>query len=67
MSRSPDRCQFRVRHPIQILERELAGFIAELQSQGRHTDAALLDMAIFHAKGHLPDLIDLRDKWDDLL
>jgi hypothetical protein len=51
----------------QILERELAGFIAELQRQGRHTDAALLDMAIFHAKGHLPDLIDLRDEWEDAL
>jgi hypothetical protein len=51
----------------QILERELTGFIAELQRQGRHTDAALLDMALFEAKGYLPYLIELRDKWDELL
>ena len=51
----------------QIIERELFGFIAELQQQGRHTDAALLDMAIFHAKGHYPELVRIRDQWDDLL
>ena len=51
----------------QIIERELFGFIAELQEQGRHTDAALLDMAIFNAKGHYSALVQIRDEWDDRL
>jgi hypothetical protein len=49
----------------QIVERELVGFIAELQLQGRYVDAALLDIAIFHAKGYLPELVRLRDEWDE--
>jgi hypothetical protein len=46
----------------QIVEREICGYIAELQQQGRHTDAALLDMALFHAQGYLPRLCEVRDE-----
>lgn len=46
-----------------IIEKELVGFITELQQLGRHTDAALLDMAISHAKGQLSELVDIRDCW----
>lgn len=46
----------------QIIEREICGFIKELQEQGRHTDAALLDMAVFYAKGRLSELCEIRDE-----
>lgn len=49
----------------QVVEREIAGFIDELRRQGRHTDAALLDMEIFYAKGYLPDLVWIRGSWVD--
>ena len=47
----------------QIAERELVALVSQLQQQGRHCDAAVLDMAIFHAKGYLPDLLRIRDEW----
>ena len=51
----------------QIVERELVGMIGQLQQQGRHSEAALIDMALFHAKGHLPDLVRIRDEWASVL
>lgn len=51
----------------QIVERELVGMIGQLQQQGRHPEAALIDMALFHAKGHLPDLVRIRDEWASVL
>lgn len=47
----------------QIVERELVGLVRRLLQQGRYCDAAVLDMAIFHAKGYLPDLLRIRDGW----
>ena len=51
----------------QIVEREIIGFIGELQLQGRYTDAAILDMDLFHAKGYLPELVRIRDSWADCI
>lgn len=47
----------------QIVERELTGMIAQLQQEGRNFEAWAIDMAMFHAKGYLPDLIRIRDEW----
>jgi hypothetical protein len=51
----------------QIVEREIVGFIGELQEQGRHAEAAFLEMEIFEAKGWLPKLVAIRDHWADKL
>jgi hypothetical protein len=51
----------------QIVERELSGYIGQLQEQGRYSEAALLDWDLFMAKGGLPELIALRDCWADRL
>lgn len=51
----------------QIVERELTGYIAQLQELGRYSEAAILDWDLFMAKGKLSKLIVLRDRWADQL
>jgi hypothetical protein len=51
----------------QIVERELGGFICELQDQGREDDADQLGEALEQVKGNLTELVRLRDEWDIIL
>jgi hypothetical protein len=50
-----------------ILEHQLISVYCELQRQGMHCEAALLDMGIFRAKGYLPKLMELRDQWKHMI
>lgn len=47
-----------------IIEREISGFIGELQLQGREMEAELLAFEMNEAKGYLPDLLEIRDHWN---
>lgn len=53
----------------QIIEREISGFILELQQQGRDTEALSLstDLSEFLNHPNPSKLVNLRDRWDDLL
>lgn len=51
----------------QIIEREIAGFISELQKRGDEYAAERLASELSQAKGNLSVLVKIRDYWDGLI